>query len=862
MAIPVIVAISRSPLERAQRNKFMGMNDIERVACLSSWNPAALGVHPGDPIYIYALDFNIKPGSLTFKVNPVGVTFQGVSITRQNSLFSDATHDYVEIMVYVPTMAQLRNSNSYASNALMMWLQYQIENPSSGEKSPASIPILIWMPWPVIVAISRSPLDDPQINAFKAKNDFDRAAFLIGWDPAVLGVYPGESIYIYVLDFNTDPALLEYTVTPVDPKLTGELEIKKQKPILADNYCDYTEIEVRTPTLDELEKCDNYARNALMMGLQFQIESPSGGKSWNSTPILIWMPWPLIAWVWNRDTDTITVGTKDPQGGTQTTGKITKYLGLEKLIQNDKTIVFGEIRWYSLENAPKLPPLFDFADIKKSFGPDGKLVTVLPEEIGKTLGEIRQYKGGEPVSPLSPPGWSDTYVSFKNPHPEEAGVAIIWRDDLPSCPILLNDVVNYVTQQVEELVKQLWQANVSIGINVNSGDPYPIPLGSTFSLAVEWLADKVNNLLAKWLWDDGEPMKKKLTVSFAFLVTPYNASNFKQGDLRVESGPKGCIGAPDKVVYESVTNPKEKGALDLALKLRVCPKVSWKEPTPEECGAFAVQLSVKINGSVKLFEREHEIDVTINLGLPLVFQPDPLILPTMAIFFQHPDFTGAPLVMFPKDMVGIPAELNNMQIDDTSNLNDPNVEVANLAKIKAEIWGKLDAVMNGLNILKFFINIPYINILIDIMGRIKNIAKLVLNTQGKINDLSNAMINKHWDIYSGDDETFNRSITSVLLVGVPFEWSKTVVKCYENSYDDPNGRGEYLELVLPNDCFVAALADLRVLLPKPKDYYNFMGVDIQLPYGNGIGNQPGKPDIDNFDDRIRSIEFTSLDPKG
>jgi hypothetical protein len=753
---------------------------------------------------------------------------------------------------------------------------------------------------PFIVAVTRTPIDKKNVSLIPLNPDGSLMVEptidqVIDWfsdwvkafDPAILGVMPEKPVYIYYLHLEiTEKHTTEVNVFIPETRIDPPTEVYKL-PINTPNqtvsqfaisFFNVTtavvidEVSVFLPDMAGLETFNAiYQRNALLMGISLQLnlttttfigpisyvtESTSG----TTLPFPVWLPGPMVGSPLitkqnqERNNDEHTIEFGDPDLSKTNDEYISNYLGLEFLPGSNKDVKgarIGEIRWYDFFEFPltvfeKIKfNLFNFLHASKT-GKPGQLVIALPENIAKEMEAFRTIG-----KLLSSTFWSDNNVIFNVPKNdkgiEDAGWAILWRDDIPSKPVFFGDVLGYVQTKVLELAQQLWQPKITTQPDVLE---VHIPLGELVEIGVERLVDSVNNLLANAI---DNPLQTDhnttpLSVQFAFKVV--NQSPKFDPKHLLESTAK-------KVIDQGYMDGFEPGSVGVSVKkvsFQYLPEISETELSPEQSGAFSLQLSVRIGGDINLWGETHTIKpFELAIGLPILFIPEPLIIPTIAIFFYDHFFQGPALVGLPKDTGLFGKDDNGKNIEIHIDADTQNQFVIE----RAAVTSKLSAIHTLLNIYNKLAKEEdkTIQFVTKLIGILNSIGMSVIDSSGNIEDLGSCLIaHRTWPL---GDITFRGSITSMIMIGVPYKYCKTVVRCYQNLAYNKDKKGVILEFVLPGDNFIAAIPSFWNLHSWHTIKADGEEIKIPLPYGDPTLGQPTPPDDSfiEFNDKVGSMKF-------
>jgi hypothetical protein len=711
-----------------------------------------------------------------------------------------------------------------------------------------------------VLAITRSPVGDipnpDTLTVDKLKEWFN--TWIKTFDPALLGVYPEKPIYIYYIDWKV-PGQPAPNADVIAVDIKGQPSLTSNHPRwITDFYIDNASVPIMVglleicaymPDMAGLEDSGNCALNALMMGFSVKVKNQNGEVSDATLPFPVWLPPPLVGEpVWP---DIVTIGDPDKPNippDNRTTNYLGKVANPDSL--SDVDARFGQVRWYSIEKwdlTDLKEKVTDFFKIDKLTKIDTQLALSVPINISDKLGDIR--RAGTWLIPDKvkiPVFWDDDWVKFEIPrdsslpnNPEKPGFVIIWRDDIPSRVISFVDVENYVIEKLLTWASQLWSQTVN---TQRVTFPIPIPLGDVIKVGVERLAGEANEML-------GTLIGNSMSVQFAFKIVDEQGGP-GQTDLHDEQGNKIIMGA-----YQEGFEPNKIGlsGKEVAFKCRpVCRSTPLDpEKDSEKTGAFSLQLCVKIriiNGTIKLLNREHKninIEQELNLGLPVIFHPEPLVIPTLVIFFFHKIQVGndAYLVMLPngtglfKDDKGNDAEVH-LDAYTSNQFND----------IRLKITTELGRIGSLLNLVQDFFPTPGLDLITTAAAAGYAIGTCVIDSKGSVEDLHQWVYNKR-DQISGGDQTFFQELSAVVMIGAPKSISHTEIQCFEFlKFNQMNPKeqkyGKMLSLAMPDNQFIAAIPAFTDLSTGSKDF------NVDLPE---YSTSPGSFTI--FDNMITSIKF-------
>ena len=726
-----------------------------------------------------------------------------------------------------------------------------------------------------IVGITRSqvqagqlqlqPIDPTNLASFAKSALSNLKEVLSAFDPVILGAQPEQTVFIYVLEVLLNitvisdlPDISLYGVVGLD--FNNPPNLKPAKPyarevlrqVLTPIVARIVEIPVSLPNMEGLQDSRNYIRNGLGMGFTLKVVDVSGESSKPCLPFPVWLPLPFIGrqLVWKPGD--AAAGYKDPPPNPDQQD-VANFMGRKalpdppinptptQLVQQADTHG-GQVRWYNLQpgNLAQLKLLGvggTSSPAPYPIPPQGQLALPLPAAGASRLAELRRA-GRWLYNECDT--WTDDYVHFSPP--KDPGVAILWRDDLPSRPILCMDLQEYLFDTLTELAARLWRPVVG------SGDlevKIPIPLGQMVHVGVERLEDAVNNELVQFIDNQVNSPDGHLTIKFFFQTSPYvDAANphsdFNDQNIRLDPNLdpalRQSIGyQANPNFFNSIFEPGQKGISNSQLTFGYLPQIIPEDADDVSSHAFALQLQVMIDGTVSLLGQSIHFDHKILvIGPRILFVPDPLRLPTLVVFFSNAYFDGIPLIM-------LPANSGLFNPDIHFDANSPG----KLNDVRNAVVGKLVDLYNLLNLVQVFWQDKTLGLILNALGMVVNAGKMVVDTTGTIESLGACITEKSF----WGDHHFNDAISSVVVIGPPYKWSHTVIKCYQHLLRSSNP-GLCLRLTLPGDLFIAAIPNFKHLMEKAL----VNGYIVELPYGTLPGSPPSVGNI-NFNDAVTSIEI-------
>ena len=648
---------------------------------------------------------------------------------------------------------------------------------------------------------------------------------------AELGVQPEQLIYVYYAAYQeqNQNAVVRATGVTELPELHRKTQPKCAfKSSYPDMIPSIYEAQVYTPAMTQLQTSPHYRRNAIIMWQEIQIINKAANTKSDPAGFPIWLPKPHMGKP--RFTGTVveigtTVTGPNRVDDADHLGAPSKTTGNEETNDNDG----GQIRWYapSTFNQVKVNnSFFSLTGIDDAIDTQNNKVITLPPLVAESAKAIRQM--GTLISPLK---WHDDGVSFNIP--DEPGFALIWRDDIPSTPIpLFDDLKEYIERKIADWAKELWTGLDQLSwahftIDVDTGLP-DLGVDNMLDLAILRGVASANNLLAQWINDQ----VNGLSVQFAVILGKMDNDSAEIAQKDFEQIPSYVSLDGNTVNYHSIFSNAPNGE---TLKFKM-PWVGLQSTDGTKNSCFTIKLQLIIN--TPQFDSK-ELGITIPALGPFTvplgtynFRRERLLVPTMAIFFQHSlarDDWGAPLILLPEDTGLYPSG----QYDAYSTTNT----------ILDQVKNKVTSILGPLKTLLSLAKIVSSSDILDLVDKIACAAgsavRVVINTTGTIDDLRTAVYEKH--IWPMSDSSFDDTITGVILLGIPASQDDVFIRCNT----DPNHTGDILQFSLPTDSFIAVSPNVS---------------DITRTYGNiprpNISYTKGRTD---YNDAISSVEFVILD---
>jgi hypothetical protein len=471
----------------------------------------------------------------------------------------------------------------------------------------------------------------------------------------------------------------------------------------------------------------------------------------------------------------------------------------------------GEVRWYE----PSMLAQLSTFDLGAFFGAHPE-ISVQPAAEASTLwnwllnavakpgqamlGEVFAKlaairKAGES---LTVHDWHNEGVLFDIPQKKlfgTAGLAVVWRDDLPSKPVpILNLACDCSNPQEHDQIEKLIQAaacRLWSFLPSFRSDKALLP-GEAITFGLQRLAQGMDNLLARLL-DSNE---SGITIKFKFAVDSQNVkitrvSTASEIEIRPDEYSDGIV--PMAVDPE---NPFQ-------IKFLATPDVVSQDDSGT--GKYiTVKLYAEIAFSPACVFRD------IQIGPSFTFKQLPIKIPTIAIFFTGATCGNVPLFLLPKDTGIVPQNLRGVHWD-IDGINPPVSLKSNqtlldaMNEVRVKILSALTLAKEVLYLAKPVSDLfkePWMEQLEGALAHLISSASFVVDTNGSINDLGKCVYGRN---AFGAAESFGRRIESVLLIGPPSDLAGKYFKCYT----DLDGRGAELKLTIPQNTWIAALGNLR-----------------------------------------------------
>jgi rubredoxin len=828
------------------------------------------GAAPEHSIYVYVTGL----GS-SYSVEADDSTVLLFNVTNHKTFAIPGLGSVMELEVTIPDYQTLKKLKDARRHGPVLFTKIKAVDKKNGPGN--SWPLCILLNVPVILGVTK--------NAVQSGGSFtpqDTYADLLKQNLTTLvkGTTPGAirrgsamedpnpDVFIYGCNFNKPWVMpadipsgnrLFYSSKKNYPRKVCTVELDFSiGPLQKKFQFDLQEIGVSLPTIADLQYSNNYRRNTALMAFGVKIVNGLGaGEESNIWNWPMWLPMPVIRQV-------------EPDKNRGYGNAF--YLGNETC-PNDQ----GEVRWYldNPDNVQKLPldkyvqgiapelqkiqkiP-FDKLSQIWSFDAQNATITLTQEMVGilkdvreagelceigtkpnswvddtvlfhppfevcyqDTCGTFYDPEIGDPergVQPWTsfadlPADWvcpycgngKDKFTATNDRRYKTMGFVVVWRGDIPSLPLPVN-----LVEYAKALAQRLWRPVYGSGIT-DYDVPIPIPVGELIQMGVERLEDVANELVSFINKTDG------ITVRFAFLT-----GNFDTTDFKIQDGGLSCLAAEFASnkwdFFKPELEPGKTGVGSKALQFFYDPRA----------GEFSLQLNVFIGGKVTLFGQEVIIpDMDFPIGPKLKFIPEPLDFPSVAIFFEKPNFEGTALVALPKG-TGLFGQ-NEVHIDaETPGDNIKRVNFIN----------HLSKVNDVLKVVEFFSPNQGLDKITSVVSELLAIGRSIIDSTGLIENAGDCVIDKG-NVFGNTN--FNDRICSVIMIGLPYVSPGCKIQCWEHSLRRPD-LGMCLTLKMPEGKFIFTLPDFTQI---PRGDFDANTLDPNAPYS---------PYID-FHNKITGIKF-------
>jgi hypothetical protein len=586
------------------------------------------------------------------------------------------------------------------------------------------------------------------------------------------------------------------------------------------------------PDMPKLQTSRNYIRNAILMWLELEVmeyymDASNIKKTQNSKSF----GFPVVL----PDPHVGKHGIQNVMEGGKTTDIIKVTIGIEDSTNNlgkeagaGQDAEYGQARWYSLEVWEKNHygdlAKINFTAVNQAVDTTKNRSIALPDVVTNVTKAVRQ--AGERLKVTY---WSDNQVIFENR--KEPGFVILWRDDIPSRAI--DFLEQFTDDMLETLANKIWFWSSLGGKEITN--TLEAPACEAIRLGVTQVSDSLNN----WLYKN---LPNNIDVRFGFILGKPAGSSFDVNQ-DVSNDPALGVTQDDLSTYDRKRlsslalgmNYHSIKALDfngnlLADKTPTKPSEIYIRPdivpetgtSPVPVRSFQIQMTAQI----KLMSNA---PVIVRIGPLFTFIPNPLEIPTVAVFFQREEFQGVPLVLLPSSTPWLATAKWDVNSTD-------------LAVIRDKVCSKLSKVKTALDIISIIDKSDSLQLIRKVIGCIDAYACTVIDGTGYIENLNNAVIGwQWWDIAHVFPNTFNDSNGSVILVGPPHSLNNITVKCYEHEKQT----GHEMTLLIPDKCLFTAIHDFRKIFdPYKFDVIrngNQVIISVPLPYESGYS--PGFTDF-------------------
>jgi hypothetical protein len=535
----------------------------------------------------------------------------------------------------------------------------------------------------------------------------------------------------------------------------------------------------------------------------------------------------------------------------------------------------GALCWYGIEQLEELEsfPNLDYRDFLPRLSPAGmledagslwtnlfqtiaqglslvpqfELVHLLPENLLDSLHDLRENRGRK----LTPTEWHDDGVSFEIPAdtPFGTGLAVVWRDDLPSRPIpICNPAIDCskaaaIRDTLMHAASELWSfAKLYPCLEDNDGNytlQTPFEPGEWVHLAADRFEADVNNVVQRLLGNSG------FTATFQIQVS---GPGLKDGDCQT----KDSAGADTNqqlttgfTHYVPLTPDADAGANQLMLQVRprVCAQETYSDGDNQSVSVrLLVSFTIPGCSCNDLFQ-------DIPIGPVINFTVKPVLIPTFAVFFTGADCGRRPLLVLPKSGVaGLLPGGNHWDMSGHNHQPSPGPGwLEEMYDLRDELVAGLTLSHEVLDVLKCFYDPPWLDQIEDLLVTFRRQLEFVIDTTGRLDDLGLSVYEGGWP----SPQTFGRRIEAVLLIGPPSDESGISYECYTEVTET----GDRLTLKIPQGKYIAGFGDLNCLgIP-----FVFGGVGAVGGIG-GVGGTtvPSLPEIEQSRSRPWGKSIASI----
>lgn len=358
-------------------------------------------------------------------------------------------------------------------------------------------------------------------------------------------------------------------------------------------------------------------------------------------------------------------------------------------------------------------------------------------EPGVSLRRLRESGTLLPVS-----YWHEEGVLAQLPAENTTGSVIIWRDDLPSEPQPIVRTPTFDCAKLTEFVAGAWRLAVNgreFLLDINQSNVINIAAADAPLFEVRRVSG-VSNPLTLLLDAAGSAS----SIRFGFLPSAVGFPTDPQ-DFRPQIGALSFGTLQESLVLKTLLHPdlvsRKTAKADLGFK-------DWDI-------TLIADVTVPGCGNVRL-----------NLVRIRLHQA-PLVVPTIAVFFTHINFTGDPLIVVDSDNSVLPA----------NTFADAAVNSGSLGRLVATVAVTLDALALALKTLSVFSNVSgptrrlppfeHAQVLNDVAAALRASGlRPAVDARGATINLDN-VIRKPGGWFGIWEEDFKGVLSSALMVGLP-----------------------------------------------------------------------------------------------
>jgi hypothetical protein len=596
---------------------------------------------------------------------------------------------------------------------------------------------------------------------------------------------PCGSVWKAVFQIGTDRCLVDLFITfpvinPLAPKLLAVFPI----PVQAESSFDLTGLgfgsnpDVRVPTLEGMYAFLNIAANATDLHVTAYAPTIRALQTAGS---------------YHRNQLTLTLDTVVVNRNNQAAPQLSNPLPVIYYLPPPRpgaAAIKGDTVYFGRPNEPDYP---DAGDAEWLGGPEhGSVRLYLSDPSAQILPLLSLVKStvvsaNTPVEPGTASKLSDirqagtellvdngkwheeSIIAHLPPH-TTTGFVVVWRDDIPSVPspFVRAPVIPCQSNEIEQLVKEVFV--------LQGAPPQTVPLGGLLDLSVspvlENNAPKVNDLTEALRLIPGAQ------IQFGFRLKK-NGQDASAGDVHAVQGkpsPPGGFEATER------------------LKCKFLPALFADTGTSQ--------------GDSWMLTVEARVTLPPCVGNPFVVKLDEVIfiqnglrVPSVAIFFEHQNYAGDPLVVLPPNTSLAPLQ---------GKYYDDDHLKGNLTLARSLVSTMLGGFLSDLNLIADFASVlgsllPGAAALVAVGTAANTVLQAnhpIIDATGKIDNLADRL---RVDLPGPWNNDYDNLISSMVLVSIPQGLTF-------NTWKDEGRQGRHRDFRMPSGRLVATITDFHNLL--------------------------------------------------